>query len=351
MTWVQSFFTEFWLLLCQMAPYLLFGFALAGILSEFLTPARVERSLGRRGLGSIIKAALIGIPLPLCSCGVIPVTAAIRKHGASKGATVSFLTSTPQTGIDSLIVTWSMLGWVFAFFRPVAAFVSGVLTGFLAEQLDRESATTIPEIPPPKAKPSCCHQKESVEDVPRRPEFRRMLRYGFVVLFDDVAGSLLAGLTLATVITLAIPDDWFGRIGESGIAPMLVAMIIGIPLYVCSTASVPMALAMMSKGLSPGATLVFLMAGTATNAATVTTVWKILGHRTTVIYLLGIAGCSLAAGGILDLIYHRLPPEVVTLPCHEGTSPFSMVCGILLLGMIARSLIKRIRVGKHLPES
>lgn len=286
---------ESWSVLGEMAPYILFGFLVAGILSELISPETVERHLGGKGIVPVLKATLFGIPLPLCSCGVIPVAASLRKHGASRGATSSFLLSTPQTGVDSIMVTFGLLGPVFAIFRPLVALVSGLVGGALVSAFGSQDHVVKPQ--PPQCQGDCN------ADNAGRGRFYRAFHYGFVSLPQDIARALIIGIVIAGFISALIPEDFFLPLIGTGIGAMLVMMTLGIPVYVCATASVPVAAALIAKGLSPGAALVFLMTGPATNAATIATVWKVLGRRTALIYLGTVAVSALAAGMLLDYIF------------------------------------------------
>ena len=281
-----------WETLGEMAPYLLFGFFVAGVLSVVIRPETVERHLGGRGFWSLIKASAFGVPLPLCSCGVIPVSASLRRHGASRGATTAFLLSTPQTGVDSILVTLSLLGPVFAVFRPVAALVTGIFGGALVSLTERgEEAGQ----PPPKCTDECC--------APQGPRNRlaHVFRYGFVTLPRDIGKPLVVGVVLAGVITAAVPKDIASAVG-TGIVGMAVMMVVGVPLYVCATASVPIAAALIAKGVSPGAALVFLMTGPATNAATITVIWKVMGRKTAALYLVAVVLSAFGSGALLDVL-------------------------------------------------
>ncbi|HSV27352.1 MAG TPA: permease, partial [Sedimentisphaerales bacterium] len=242
---------DFWGTVVRMAPFLLFGFAVAGVLSIIISRRFVETHLGGKGLFSVVKASLIGVPMPLCSCGVIPVATSLRRHGASKGATISFLISTPSTGIDSFFVTLGLLGWVMAIFRPIVAFISGVIGGGLADLSDRSA----PVEKRPKCDGDCC------DEVPKQNRLVRALRHSFVTLPRDIGRPLLLGITIAALIGAFMPDDFFQKHLPPGILSMLVMMLIGIPMYVCASASVPIAAALIAKGISPGAALVFLIVG------------------------------------------------------------------------------------------
>lgn len=288
---IQNILHEFWGVLGEMSPYLIFGFLIAGILSVFISSRMIEKHLGGRGILPVLKSALFGIPLPLCSCGVIPVSASLRKSGASRGAVTAFLISTPQTGVDSIMVTFSLLGPVYAVFRPIAALITGVIGGGLVDAFAGNG-----RIPDKTAK-----KKIAADENGGR--LSRLLHYGFITLPRDIAKPLLAGLVIAALMTVFVPDDMFTGFLGGGIIGMIAMMFIGIPVYVCATASVPIAAAMILKGVSPGVALVFLMTGPATNAAAISTIWKVLGKRTAIIYLATVALGSLAGGLLLDAIY------------------------------------------------
>jgi uncharacterized membrane protein YraQ (UPF0718 family)/copper chaperone CopZ len=327
-----------------MAPYLLFGFLAAGALSVLVSPAFIERHLGGRGWVSVFKASAFGVPLPLCSCSVIPVATSLRRHGAGKGATTAFLISAPQTGVDSILVTFSLLGGVFAIFRPLAALVSGLIGGMLVESIDKEcvacSAPTPQTDGPPKAKGG-------------RGRLVRALHYGFVTLPEDIGRSLLAGLAVAALISTLVPQDFFATALGGGVVGMLVMMLLGVPVYVCATASVPIAAALIAKGVSPGAALAFLMTGPATNAATIVTVWKIMGWRTGVAYLVTIMGTALGAGLTLDAIFsirhlpHPAPAAMAMIPPEVGSAAAVALLALLVVATL-RPLMRthRRRVGE-----
>ena len=335
---IKTALFEFWATVAEMSPYLLFGFAIAGVLSVFVSQAFVQRHLGGRGLWPVIKAAMFGVPLPLCSCSVIPVSMSLYNNGASKAATVAFLLSTPQTGVDSILVTLGLLGPVFAVLRPIMALVTGLLGGVLTDLWDHgaESKGTM--------KASCPHCQAAKE----RPGNKVLdaLRHGFVTLPRDIGKPLLVGLVAAAAISTVIPDDFFADRLGTGIRPMVVMMLVGIPLYVCATASVPVAAAMILKGLTPGAALVFLMTGPATNAAGLVTIWKILGTRAAAAFLSAVAVCSLASGMLLDWLV-----EHIDLPLgsrsHWMPSPwFGNLSAIVLIGLIVYAMI-----GRMMPET
>jgi uncharacterized membrane protein YraQ (UPF0718 family)/copper chaperone CopZ len=334
----RIFVLSLWDTLREMSPFLLFGFFIAGVLSVFIQPEIVERHLGGSGFRQVIKAALFGVPLPLCSCGVIPVGASLRRHGAGAGATTSFLISTPQTGIDSIMVTLSLLGPVFAVFRPIVSFVSGVIGGSLVDLFGRERGAPVTQ------RPACVG--ECCTGSPGQGRFVRALRYGFVTLPKDINRALVVGVLIAGLIAAIVPDDYFSAVLGGGILSMIVMMLVGIPIYVCATASVPIAAALIMKGISPGAALVFLMTGPATNAATVSTIWKTMGKRTAGLYLGTVAGSALLAGLLLDsIVSGGAVPAIHGMPWMIPPA-VKTIAAIALLGVLIATFFQPTKVGE-----
>ena len=336
---------SFWDVLSEMAPYLLLVFAVAGGLSVFLSATWIERHLGGEGFWANFKASAFGVPLPLCSCGVIPVAASLRRHGAGRGATTAFLISTPQTGVDSILVTFSLLGWAFAIFRTLAAFLSGLLGGALVSL----GAGGVEKTPPPEPQPAsggCCKSGCAHSHTPSKSRWRRMLEHGFLELPQDIGPALLVGLVLSAGITVLIPAKLFAESLGGGILAMLVMLAVGIPIYVCATASVPVAATMMlHAGVSPGAALVFLMTGPATNAATLAVVYKTMGRRTAVLYLLSVAASALGAGLLLD--WTLLAADLQVGPEMAWMLPgwLRSFCAVALLAILGWGMLK-----KYLPQ-
>jgi uncharacterized membrane protein YraQ (UPF0718 family) len=321
---------EFWATFAEMSPYLLFGFFVAGLMAMLVSRRMVERHLGGPGIMPIFKASLFGVPLPLCSCGVIPVSMSLHKHGASRGATVAFLLSTPQTGVDSILVTYSLLGPVFAIFRPVAALVTGLVGGVLVNLFGQKNASSAQGAEPSR-------EPEAVVTFKQR--ILGGLQHGFVTLPRNIGKPLLIGLVVAGVISAFVPDNFFAdRLGK-GLPAMLVMMLIGIPIYVCASASVPVAAAMIAAGLSPGAAFVFLMTGPATNAAGLATIWNTLGRRTAILYLLTVAACSLAGGLALDALVRHVDVAAATHVHNMGPGLVQHASAILLLAILGYALL------------
>ena len=286
--------TQFWGTIGEMAPFLLFGFLAAGLLSVLVSPEWIERHLGRGRLAPVIKASAFGVPLPLCSCSVIPVATSLRRHGASRGAVTAFLISTPQTGVDSIFATFGLLGLTFAIFRPIAALISGVLGGVVvAFTGDSNQAGAEDHI---ECTEACCSS-------PSGGKIVSALRYGLVDLPRDIGRALLVGLLLGALITVYVGgNNYFSQAVPPGAMQILVLMLVGIPLYICATASIPIAASLILAGVSPGAAFAMLMTGPATNVATITTIWKVLGPRTCLIYLGTMMLSAFLGGMLLDQI-------------------------------------------------
>lgn len=274
-----------------MAPWLLIGFIFAGILHVYMPQGSIRRIMGRRNLKSVIYAALLGIPLPLCSCGVIPTGISFYKEGASKGSTVSFLISTPQTGVDSILATYSLLGLPFAVLRPIVALFSGILGGAITNFSVRKETDS--------------NEMEDMENHPTNAgqnRFKSMLNYAFYEFLMDIAKWLIIGLAVAALISMLLPENFFTTYLHNEWLSMLIILVASVPVYVCATGSIPIAAVLMMKGLSPGAALVFLMAGPATNTATMAVIGKAIGKKTLVIYMVSIIGSALIFGYLTNLL-------------------------------------------------
>jgi len=279
-----KYWNEISSLFLEMSPFLMLGFLISGLLYIFISKETIANNLGKPGALSVIKAAIFGVPMPLCSCGVIPVAASLYKRGASKGATLSFLISTPQTGVDSILITYGMLGPVFAMTRPVIALITGVIGGLFTEQINSEDYTT-------SIKTNHKHPKKTLKDA---------IKYAFISLPQDIAGPLIKGILMAGLITLLIPDNFFQDYGITGWSAMILMAVLSIPMYICATASVPIAAGLISSGIEPGAAFVFLMAGPATNIATISVIINTLGKKIVYIYLSTIFTCSIIFGALIN---------------------------------------------------
>ncbi len=329
---IKPIITDFWGTIAEMSPYLLFGFFVAGLLSVLVSQQLVEKHLGGKGLWPLLKASIFGVPLPLCSCGVIPVSMSLHKHGASKGSTIAFLLSTPQTGVDSIFVTLSLLGPVFAVFRPVAALITGLVGGTLVDVFEQGGESQ--RKPPEKCTDECCSNEKKSRIV-------KGLKYGFVTLPRDIGKAMLLGLVIAAFISALVPDGFFAEKLGTGIFAMVVMMFLGIPVYVCATASVPVAAALILKGLTPGAALVFLMTGPATNAASFITIWKTLGKATAIIYLATVAGCALLGGILLDLLATSADIDIAAHPHWMLPAVVKYASAVVLLAVLGYALFSK----------
>lgn len=301
-----------WSLLTEMAPYLITGFSVAGLLQWLINPTFVRQQLGEQSLRSILKATIIGIPMPLCSCSVIPVAASLRKSGASQGATASFLSSTPQTGVDSILATYALMGGLFTFIRVLVAFISGIISGLLVQLISKKlvpkntliindtKLTPINKIAQSSNLKALAPDKKRPHNTSARTNLPQALQHGLIVLPADLFRTLIFGILIAGMITTLVPESLLStHIGE-GYKGFFFATLFSLPLYICATASIPMAYALIGAGLSPGAALVFLIIGPATNTTTISAAWTLIGRQATFIYILSIICVAWIAGWLLD---------------------------------------------------
>lgn len=307
MEYIEKYFAELWYLLKEMAPWLLLGLLFAGLLKVYFPQKHINKYLGKSTFRSSLNAALLGIPMPLCSCGVIPTGISFFKNGASKGATNSFLISTPQTGVDSIFATYSMLGWPFALLRPIVAFFTGIAGGVLTNIFVKEKPVQVSPFVGLKIDTgalnatgaacdddSCnCHEPK-IDD--KRHSLVRAADYAFIELLQDIAKWLIIGFFAAALISVILPDDFFSSFKGLGFLEILVVLAASVPIYICATGSIPIAAVLLLKGVSPGAALVFLMAGPATNIATMTVLGKTMGKKSLIIYLSTIIGGAIIFG-------------------------------------------------------
>lgn len=285
---------EIWNLLNDMAPYLLFGFMIAGILRILIPNEKIYGHLSENNLASVIKAAIFGIPLPLCSCGVIPVAAHLRNQGAGKSSTISFLIATPTTGIDSILATYSLLGPLFAATRIIADLFAAVFSGTIINIFDREEAF----VPSDEFSCTVC-EINTPHTHGLMSKVKAMLTYAFSDLLMDTWKWLAAGIIAGGIIAYFIPAELIENyLGGWTAYPLM--LLLGIPMYVCATGSIPIAASLVLKGMSPGAGLIFLIAGPATNTATISFVTGKLGKKTLIIYLTGITISALLFGYLID---------------------------------------------------
>jgi len=344
-----------------MAPYILFGLLFAGILHELVPDTLVTRHLGKDSISSVIKATIFGIPLPVCSCGVIPLATSIKKSGASNGATLSFLISTPITGVDSILATYGMFGWAFTLYRVFTSMLIAMIAGILTNLLDKEVSSSPTEEEPkasfsavgtqkpalsltPSFKPSpqeasCCSSSSC--DNESKFSMKKALRYAFVTLLGDIAKPMFWGLLIGALITVAIPQNLSDILVEYSWLSYLIVIAIAVPMYVCATASLPIAAALMLSGVSAGAAFVFLSAGPATNTVTIGVVKKMLGTRSLYIYLGTIIVGSIVFGLGLDYIFTISdinPQSLVHMDEHAGI--VSMASSAVLWGFVLYFIVE-----------
>jgi uncharacterized membrane protein YraQ (UPF0718 family)/copper chaperone CopZ len=311
-------------LTAEMAPYLVLGFLMAGVVHQLFPKTWIKRHLGRGGFMQSFKASVFGVPLPVCSCGIIPLAKELKKSGASNAGVAAFLASTPQTGVDSAIATGGLMSWGFAVVRVVVAFISGILTGGIIGLTEKTHPAELEE--------------DAMPTQPKKPGFSmsKMLYYGLVELPSDIRNSLLLGLGIAALISLFLPQYQEMISANSLWLSYLAVLILAIPLYVCSTGSIPIALALLGSGFSPGSALVFLVAGPATNIVTLVTMTDIIGVKNTIIYLLCVIGIAVACAFMIDLsamdittsgIHHHSHTSGITL--LQWSTTFLLVGGLL----------------------
>ncbi|TMN81870.1 MULTISPECIES: SO_0444 family Cu/Zn efflux transporter [unclassified Pseudoalteromonas] len=362
----MDLFNNFWQLFLVSAPWLMLGLLIAGLLNVYLPANFLNKHLGKEGFLTTVKAALIGAPMPLCSCGVIPAAIGLRRAGASKSATTAFLVSTPETGVDSVSVSYALLGPFMAIIRPIAAICSAIVAGVLVgRDTDRQqtkptadaqtkisccaSKTAEPEVKisccasktaEPEVKTSCCDKPNKALQS-QSQKIRRAISFSCNKLLSDTMVWLMIGLFFAALVQTYVPESFLTQWG-SGILAMLVVILISIPMYICATASTPIAAGLLLSGVSPGAVLVFMLAGPATNIATLGVVANELGKRAVFAYLIGVIGVALIFGFLTDYLVTEFGFVVSPLLGEEHqVLPhwLSFVCGVILIALILRLLV------------
>ncbi|MBU1121435.1 MAG: permease [Candidatus Omnitrophota bacterium] len=318
----------------QVAPYLLLGLIISGIVHIYMGKEFITRHLGKGGILSVIKATIWGVPLPVCSCGVIPLASSLKKEGAHKSSVLSFLVSTPTTGIDSIFATYSLLGPLFAIFRALSAFVAGIVVGALDYFVEgrKEASISVPKHSHVKIKASF--------------HFKEFVRYALLEIPQDIGKWLIFGTVLGGAISTFVPADIFGEYLH---APwdFLIALVVGVPLYVCATGSIPVAASLIYKGFSPGAGLVFLIVGPATNVITLSFVWAKLGKKSFYVYLVSVTSVAIILGVIFNYVWGVAGKNYDFLITAGRILPFwfRAVCGIGLMALIVNSFL----IGKKRP--
>ncbi len=375
---IQNFFSNLWTLFIDMSFYIMLGLLLVGILHSFVDKKWITSQIGSTSFWSVVKASIIGVPLPLCSCGVVPTAVELKKTGGSNGAVVSFLVSTPQTGVDSIIATWGILGPFIAIFRACAAFISGIITGAIVNIFGKDvkltetksscgcssepepstsscGCSSVPDpsesscccstTPEPEETSCCCSSTSKPATISFGEKLKNVFTYGFCSFLDEIAFHFIIGILISALISTIIPEDFFIGYGlDSGILSMLLMVLIGLPMYICSTSSIPIALSLIMKGLSPGAAFVFLFTGPVSNMASLIVIAKSLGKKITAIYVGSVIVLSITFGMIFDYIISALHLDVLTLTethvHHEQLPWYSLViAGVFLLLLIRSSIV------------
>lgn len=391
---------EIFHLINEMSPYLLLGFLIAGLMHAFIPGKYYTRYLAKPTFRSVLYAALFGVPLPLCSCGVIPTAMSLRKEGASKGAVASFLIATPQTGVDSIIATYSLMGLPFAIIRPIVAFITALFGGSLVNKVTKKEGQLVndrasgqveahdhcheeaektesccchhhdeekeehccchhehssdslkSEVCQSEKEAHChCHHAEAKEGMTFWQKMGVALRYAFVDMVEDIGKWLVVGLVIAALITVLVPDSFFAVFKDNTWLSMLLVLAISIPMYICATGSIPIAVALMLKGLTPGSALVLLMAGPAANMASILVIRHRLGTRTLVAYLASIISGAVIFGAVIDYLLprHWFTDALVQMEhCTEAGTPFTWACTALLALLLLYALIQHLRHPHH----
>lgn len=337
---MEALWGAFWGLSIDMGIYILFGLLAAGVLHQLVPEAWIQKHLGSAKSSSVYKAALYGTPLPLCSCSVIPFAASLRRNGASKGATLSFLISTPITGVDSILATFGMFGWAFTLYRVVSSVILAVAAGVLMNLFEpkeevKKGAFAFSAASPSAIKPTV----QSPQPVAKKPfSLKEVFRYGFITLLKSFSKPLFWGLLIGAFITAAIPSNLHTLFGENRLLGYLIAVAIAAPMYVCATASLPIAASLILAGVSPGAAFIFLSAGPATSTVTMGVVKSMLGMRALIIYLSVIIVGSIVFGALIDVGFDSLN-VVIDVDMHEHHGIVEQGAAILLLGLIGWHLI------------
>ena len=320
-----------------MSPWLVVGFLAAGVIAVWIPRAWVNRVMGgSSGIFGILRAVLVGVPLPICSCGVLPIATGLRRNGAGKGATAAFLISTPQTGIDSILATYALMGPVFAIARPLAATLTGLVGGVVVAAVggDDASASAADDSPPTSR------------------GLKAILWQAYRRLLGSVVKPLAVGLAISALVTVLVPDGFFAEaFGGRDWLAMPVMAIVGFPMYVCSTASIPIAASLILKGVSPGAAFVFLMVGPAMNAMSITTVASLIGRKAAVAYVVTIIVGAILCGCVVNF-FTDATVAVETARCaSHGLSAAHWICAAFLAGMMAYNLVRPVGMGAHRHES
>ena len=357
----NGYFAVMLTLVAESAPYLLIGFALAGVLKAIVPEDRVYKHLGEDRFKSVTLASLFGIPLPLCSCSVLPVATSLRRSGASKGATTSFLISTPETGLDSIGITYALLDPIMTVARPLGAFATAVFTGSVVNLFVRRGWDNGSEASPAEGQElahdhghdhSAVYTPGGVGKRSLKEVARDSMAYAFGPLLDDLTGWLVIGLLVSGLIAILVPDDFFGSVIPAGFVSSVLMLLIGTPMYICAAAATPVAATLIAKGLDPGAALVLLLVGPATNATTIAIIARLLGRRVLVLHLIGVTGSALLLGLLINFVYSYFAVDlsaIVAQVVESGLSPINIAATVLFVYLLVFSTV-RMRLGPYMVE-
>lgn len=351
LSFILTTFQESWKLLNQASLYILFGIAVGGMLKIFLSPAYVTRHLGRGRYSSVFKAAILGIPIPLCSCSVLPAGASLKKQGANNGATMAFLIATPESGVDSISISWALLDPIMTVARPISAFISAFFAGIAENLFHPPQADIQQKILPLHTSSSCCDDSTCTpEEHSQAKGFSTKilngLHYAATELWGDLAGWFFVGIVMAGIVTTLLPETFFSQYLGGGLSSMLLMLLVGIPIYICATASTPIAAAFLAKGVSPGTALVFLLVGPATNITSLSVLIGILGKRATTLYLVMLSSVAVLCGLLLDFIYFSFNISILaTIGQTAEILPqwLTLIATIFLLGLSIQPVMQIIR--------
>jgi len=347
---ILNFFENFLSLLNAMSIYIIVGLLVAGVLKQFIPDDFVSKHLGDDSTSSVVKATIFGIPLPVCSCSVIPIAQGLKKEGASKGAVQSFLISTPITGVDSILATFSLFGFVFTAFRVISSVIIAISVGLVQNFIFKEKKVE-KKIDQDNLETSCCSSSSSCcssSKASKKFSFNAVFKYAYITLFKDMAKALIIGLVLGALFISVVPKEYTQMLFENQFLTYIVIMLFAMPLYTCATASLPFAAAFMMQGMSPGAVFIFLTAGPATSMVTMSIVYKMLGRGALIVYLSVIAVLSLVFGFIYDTFFKEL--SVLTIITnHEDISIINWLASFIMIALIVYHLFKE-RTNKKLAD-
>lgn len=344
MEFILEFFQNIWKYLAMSGPYLLLGLFVSGLIKSLLPDRFIEKSLGKKNVWAVLKASLLGVPLPLCSCSVIPTAITLKKSGASRASTSAFLISTPESGIDSMLMTYGMMDLPMTLIRPIGAFISAFFTGLMQILFGKEDEI----IEKPKVveeKKYCCSQHQTMTSPARRfsikDQLKKTLSYAFGDLINDIAFWMLIGILLGALLDTVVPASYFESL--NGWSGKFLMLLIGIPMYICASASTPLAASAIIKGMSPGTAIVFLMVGPATNIANLLVLRPYLGKRGLTIHLLGVSFSAIILGVLVDWAYATFKwPLIFQIGNHhEHLGIFSQICGAIILCLLLKGIYQQ----------